>query len=161
MDKKISNFYIPRWEELPDTNFYLDQVINYLDIYFNNFISDENNKVITKTMINNYVKLGVLDSPINKKYNKTNLAYLFVICILKYIYSIKDIKQLIKLALDTSPIEISYNKFCIAIEKSVNLIFEGNEYLDDEEMTKERYLLKSAALSFANKLYVEKEFLKK
>lgn len=161
MEENISNFYIPRWEELPDTNFYLDQVINYLDIYFNNYLSDETNKVITKTMINNYVKYGVLNPPINKKYNKTNLAYLFVICILKHIYSISDIKKLIKLALDTSPIEISYNKFCIAIEKSINLIFEGKEYIDDEEMTKERYLLKSAALSFANKLYVEKNFLNK
>ena len=52
-------------------------------------------------MINNYVKHGILTSPINKKYNKTHLARLIVICILKQVYSISDINSLITLALDS------------------------------------------------------------
>ena len=39
-------------------------------------------------MINNYVKHNIINPPVNKKYNKEHMAYLFVIFILKQIYSI-------------------------------------------------------------------------
>ena len=46
-------------------------------------------------------------------------------------------------------------------EKAIMLTFEGKEYIDDAHMTEEKYLLKNVVLSFANKLYVEKNFLYK
>lgn len=165
MNSNISDFRIPRWEELPTIELYLDQVVTLLEDYLKNLVSlkddDKDDKVITKTMINNYVKHGILKPPVNKKYNKTHIARLIVICILKQIYSINDINALIKLALETSGIEISYNKFCMVLEKAIVSIFDKKDYIDEEDMTKERYILKHAVLSFANKLYVEKNFLNK
>ena len=52
--------------------------------------AEENSPVITPNMINNYVKQEVLKPPVKKKYNKTHLAYLFVICILKRLMSISE-----------------------------------------------------------------------
>lgn len=165
MSNNISDFRIPRWEELPNIDLYLDQVVTLLEDYLKNLIclkdDDKEDKVITKTMINNYVKHGILKPPVNKKYNKTHIARLIVICILKQVYSINDINALIKLALETSGIEISYNKFCIVVEKCIDATFKKTEFIYEDEMTEERYLLKYTVQSFANKLYVEKNFLNK
>lgn len=162
MDIETLDFHIPRWEELPNIDLYLDQVVTLLENYLKNLISlkdKKDDKVVTKTMINNYVKNGILKPPVNKKYDKANIARLIVICILKQVYSINDINSLITLALETSGIETSYNKFCIVVEKSIDSTFNKKDFTYDEEMTEERYILKNVVQSFANKLYVEKNFL--
>ncbi|MCL2383393.1 MAG: DUF1836 domain-containing protein [Oscillospiraceae bacterium] len=161
MTENKVKFHIPHWEELPDIELYSDQVIKYLEDYLEPFHTDKTEKVITNTMINNYVKQGVIKPPVKKKYNKSHLAYLFVICLLKQVYSIHDIKVLIRLALGVVPVEISYNRFCITLKEAITCIFENKEYVDEEELGKGRRLLKCAILSYANKLYVEKTFLNK
>lgn len=155
------NFHIPRWEELPDLDLYSDQTVTILEKNLLNYIGNKDEKIITKSMINNYVKQGIIQPPIKKKYSKEHIAKLFVICILKQVYSINDISELIKLAITTSSIDISYNKFCTYLEDAIELVFAGKEYIDNVAIQKEEYLLKYVVLSFANKLYVEKEFLNK
>lgn len=164
MDKNNLDFHIPRWEELPNIDLYMDQVVSLIESSLTNLVplnDKKEDKVITKTMINNYVKHGILKPPVNKKYNKDNIARLIVICILKQVYSINDINALITVALETSGIEVSYNKFCMLVEKCIDSTFKKKEFIYDEEMTEERYLLKYVVQSFANKLYVEKTFLSK
>ena len=165
MDIDISNFHIPRWEELPNIDLYMDQVVSLIEEHLSSLVilnDKKNDKVVTKTMINNYVKHGILNPPTNKKYNKDNLARLIVICILKQVYSINDINSLITLALETSGIELSYNKFCLLVEKCIDATFNKTAFVyPDEELTEERYLLKTVVETFVNKLYVEKTFLNK
>lgn len=157
----MSNFHIPRWEELPSLNLYIDQVVTLVEDYLKNliYITEDENKIITKTMINNYVKHGILNPPINKKYNKSHIAFLIVICILKQVYSINAINALIKIALETSGIELSYDKFCVLVEKAVDSVFNKTHFSYDEKMTYERYILKNVVLSFASKLYVQKAIM--
>ena len=155
----ITDFHIPRWEELPDIDLYSDQAVTILENYLSNYIGNKDEKIITKSMINNYVKQGLIGAPIKKKYSKSHIAQLFVICILKQVYSINDIYELIKLAIATSSIDVSYNKFCNYLEDAIKLVFAGKEYINDNSIREEEYLLKYVVLSFANKLYVKKEFL--
>lgn len=160
----IAKFHIPRWEELPNIALYLDQLVTLLEDYLANYIQDDNdkeNKIITKTMINNYVKQGILDPPNGKKYNKTHIAKLFVICVLKQVYSINDINQLINLAIKTVPVEKAYNRFCIELESAIYTTFCVEPSNNKKKVTKEHYILINVVKSFANKLYVEKIFLKK
>ncbi len=165
MDTDILNFHIPRWEELPNIDLYMDQVVSFVEESLTNLVpskEDKEDKVITKTMINNYVKHGILTPPVNKKYNRTHIARLIVICILKQVYSINDIDSLITLALKTSGIEASYNKFCMLVEKSIVSTFKKEEFVyPAEELTEERYLLKTVVQTFVNKLFVQKSFLNK
>ena len=93
--EKIIKHHLPRWNELPEIDLYLDQVVNYLEKYLGILSSNDDDKIITKTMINNYVKQGIMPAPEKKKYGKTHIAYLMVICILKQVYSIGDIGKLI------------------------------------------------------------------
>jgi len=165
IDNSITNdiihFHIPRWSELPSIDLYLDQLVTLLESYLNLYIKDDKeNKIITKTMINNYVKQGLIDPPIKKKYNKTHIAKLFVICILKQVYSINDIDQLIKLGVKTAPIRASYNNFCKELENAIYITFKIKDNENKKTMTQEQYILKNVVLSFANKIYVQKVFLK-
>ena len=159
MKENITEYHIPRWEELPNIDLYLDQIVSVLEDYLKPYIRKEEEKILTKTMINNYVKQGILESPIKKKYNKKHIAYLFVICILKQVYSINDISELIKFAVKSYTIKEAYNRFCIELEKAISCIFKHTEYNYENNLTYQGYILKNVVFSFANKLYVEKNYL--
>lgn len=165
-DKEIAQFHIPRWNELPNIDLYSDQLVSLLEQYLSNYIKDESEsekeeKIITKTMINNYVKHKVIKPPVNKKYNKEHISLLFIICILKQVYSINDIVELINLALKTSSLDKAYNHFCNELENAIKSTFTGEEYTKHKLITKEIYILRNVVQSFANKLYVKRVFLKK
>ena len=158
-DKEIAGFHIPRWNEIPKIDLYLDQLVCLLEQYLSNYIkNDDNEKIITKTMINNYVKHKIINPPVNKKYNTEHIAYLFVICILKQVYSINDIAELIKLAID---VDAEGRVKLDELEKAISLTFAGQEYTGREIMTKEKYILRNVVQSFANQLYVKRVYLKK
>lgn len=163
-NSNIADFHIPRWNELPNLDLYLDQLVCLLEQYLSNYIknNDEKNKeekIITKTMINNYVKHNIIKAPIKKKYSKEHIAYLFVVCILKQVYSINDIAELINLALKTVSIEKAYDQFCVELEKAINTTFAGEKYDVKNSITKEQYILQNVVQSFANKLYVKMLYL--
>lgn len=158
-NKKITNFHIPRWQELPTLDIYLDQLVTYLEEYLNKYIGSEENPVITKTMINNYVKQQVIPAPVKKKYRKDHIAYLFVICTLKQVYSINDISNLISYAGETTKMVLAYNQFCSELENALMAVFNGENYEIGSDISIEHKLLKSVVLSFAHKLYVENTFL--
>ena len=169
MDKiKKLDIHIPRWEELPDIDLYLDQVVTFIDKYLGSYIKNdfnnngsEENKLLTKTMINNYVKQKVMPAPIQKKYSKTSLAYLIIICILKQVYSINDINKLIKIGLRNTSIDIAYNTFCDSLENAIDFNFNGINNLNIEKQSSVEYLLFNVVQTFASKLYVEDKYLRK
>ena len=159
------NFHIPKWNELPEIDLYLDQVVTFIDKYLSGYINvdikkeEKDSTVITKTMINNYVKQKVLDAPVKKKYNRSQIAYLFVICILKQVYSISDINRLIGIGIKDAPIDKAYNIFCRALETSVKCTFSNKRVLNGISASGSIYLLFNVAQTFASKLYVEKTLL--
>lgn len=164
MEKEIKDFHLPRWNELPNIDLYIDQLVGLLEEYLSGYVKNDNekeDKIVTKTMINNYVKQNIIKSPVNKKYNKEHMASLFVIFVLKQVYSINDIKKLIRLALETSPINQAYNRFCSELEKAIRIVFAEKNYIKNSKLSEEQYLLRNVVQSFANKLYVQRIFLKK
>jgi len=155
----IMKVHIPRWNELPEIDLYLDQVVNYVEKYLGQYTVDKDDKIITKTMINNYVKLGIMPAPEKKKYSRSHIAYLIVICVLKQVYSISDIGKLISLTIQHFELSKAYNRFCANFEVSVRNVFSRKEFPNVEKMTEEQYLLKNVVQSVADKLYVEFKFL--
>ena len=93
--ENIRAFHLPRWKELPDIDLYMDQVLNYVEKVLSVF-SDGENKIITSSMVNHYVKQGVIRPPENKKYDRHRLAALFIICLFKRILNIGEIDELIR-----------------------------------------------------------------
>ena len=161
IEEAIMKIHIPRWNELPEIDLYLDQVVNYLEKYLAQYSVNKEDKIITKTMINNYVKQGVMPAPEKKKYSRAHIAYLIVICILKQVYSISDIGKLISLTIQYFELSKAYNRFCANLEISVKNVFTRKQFPNIERMTEEQYLLKNVVQSVADKLYVEMKFLNK
>ena len=164
MNEDIKNFHLPRWDELPNIDLYIDQLVSFLEQYLAGYIKNDNEKeekIITKTMINNYVKHKAIKPPVNKKYNKEHMASLFVIFILKEVYSIHEIEKLISLAIETSPIELAYDRFCSELEKAIRIVFAEKNYVKNSKLSQEQYILRNVVQSFANKLYVQKVYLSK
>ena len=165
--EEIEKFHLPRWEELPEIDLYVDQVVTFLNKYLNDYMhyetetNNKENKLITKTMINNYVKQKVIDAPIKKKYSRSSIAYLFVICILKSVYSIKDIDNLIKSATSDIPSKEAYNKFCDALEAAIHSTLIDKKLNIDKNITSNGYALFNVVQTVASKLYVEKIYLEK
>lgn len=85
----------PSWGELPNIPLYMDQVILYLKDSLRFFERDEDASLLTSSMINNYVKSGLIAHPEKKKYSKEHLGALMAICILKQVLSIQDVKTLL------------------------------------------------------------------
>ncbi len=89
----LSEFSAPSWQELPDIELYMDQVLAIAEKYFGIFsYTDENN--ITSSMLNNYVKQKAVPPPEKKRYNKEHLSRFLMICVLKRVLSIAQIKTL-------------------------------------------------------------------
>ena len=82
---------LPRWDELPDIDLYLDQVLTLLDKYLGPFLPENGGHALTASMINNYVKLRIVPAPVKKRYGRVQLAYLLVIgLLLKQVLPIPD-----------------------------------------------------------------------
>lgn len=153
-------FHMLRWEELPNIELYVDQVICLIDNTLEKYISKEKKgHILTKTMINNYVKNDIIKPSTNKRYNKEHMANLFMICILKQVYSMNEIARLLQLLIKTDAMPKAYNCFCEELEKAIRLVFETKQS-EKEEISFQEYALKSIVLSFAHKLYIEKRYLK-
>ncbi|WP_092333545.1 DUF1836 domain-containing protein [Desulfosporosinus hippei] len=80
--------------DIPDIDLYMEQLTSFMDNSLSNQKRDEQDKILTKTMINNYTKAGLVMSPVKKKYNKRHIILLILVYYLKNILSINDIKSL-------------------------------------------------------------------
>lgn len=80
-------------EEIPEIDLYMDQVTQLFDSKFNYSKRTEEDKALTKTMVNNYAKGKLLMSIKNKKYSKEHLILMSLIYNLKGGLSIGDIKS--------------------------------------------------------------------
>lgn len=102
------------WNRLPEIYLYMDQVLTYMNKQLRLYERNENESLLTSSMINNYVKDGVLPRPEQKKYSREHLAILLVICMLKQVLSIQDISSLIRTLLKDASQSEMYNRFCEA-----------------------------------------------
>lgn len=82
-------------EEVPEIELYMDQVTTFMEQKLKNNNRYEDDKTLTKTMINNYTKNHLLPPPVKKKYSKNHIYLLIYIYYLKNFLSINDISVLL------------------------------------------------------------------
>lgn len=103
---------LPRWNELPDLELYMDQVTSLIGRYL------KDDRELTASMVNNYVKHKAMPAPVRKKYTREHLAYLIVICTLKPVLPISTIRQMIDDELAVQNLQLFYDAFCTLFENS-------------------------------------------
>ena len=84
-------------EDIPDIDLYMDQVTTFMESHLKNTTRDPGtDKILTKTMINNYAKNDLLPPPLKKKYTKDHVLLMIFIYYYKGILSISDIQELLE-----------------------------------------------------------------
>ena len=125
MNEAIKNVHIIRWNEIPDFPLYMDQVMYLIEQSLSFLILDEKDKVITSTMINNYVKMGLIPRPHKKKYTRVHLAALIMICSLKNTHAIATIRTLLPDPMDETAMEATYRAYVREHAAAVERFTEG------------------------------------
>ena len=116
----LAKIHLPRWNELPDLEIYMDQVLSLISRYFADYPGFDS-KGLTASMVNNYVKLGIIPPPMKKKYHRMHLAYLIIICVLKTVLPISLVSGMISDKTESGcSYEELYNMFCDLFESSVS-----------------------------------------
>lgn len=164
--EQLYAFTLPRWEDFPSFDIYIDQVLTLMNDYLAVF-KIEGEETLTKSMINNYVKEGMIPKPVNKKYNRYHLAYLLAITILKHVASISEIKQgIIYQAKISGGASSAYELFCQEQEYALRRVsrnflsdhskeinsFETKELHGDDHLS----LVRNATTSIATKVTTKK-----
>ena len=83
-------------EDIPDIQLYMDQVTTFMDSHLASTRRYPSDKILTKTMINNYAKNNLLPPPVKKKYSKEHLLIMIFIYYFKNFLSIKDIETMLE-----------------------------------------------------------------
>lgn len=142
MSAILRKYQLPRWEEFPDLVLYMDQLTVLLNRYL--AIGDGGEeKTVTASMINNYVKMKIMPPPVKKKYGRAHLAYLVVICSLKDALGISAIEKMFPPDLDETMLRERYNSFVINQQKAYHFVADNIDsvalpLLEEQERVSDR-----------------------
>lgn len=139
----LENFDEFHIDDIPDIDLYMDQVTTFLNGKFDTFKRNDDDKLLTKTMINNYAKFRLLPAPEKKKYSKDHIIILIMIYFFKNVLSINDINTLIRPAVE----EFFHNEEH-TLESMFNTFISGVKDINNNAEIKELYQKCSEKFNF-------------
>ena len=164
-------------DDIPNIDLYMDQVTTFMEEQLKSSKRYPEDKVMTKTMINNYAKNNLLPPPVKKKYSKEHIFVLIFIYYFKNILSIKDIESLLgpmteKFFSSKEEIDMEqiYEDICMLENGRVNELqdeikrcFEASDKLYQDAPEENREYLKIFAFicSLSFDVYVKKLLIEK
>jgi hypothetical protein len=98
-------------KDIPRIPLYMEQVTSFFDEAMAGARRNDDDKILTKTMINNYTKEGTLPRPHGKKYSREHMIRLMYIFMLKQVLSLQDIRQMFELLQMDKNIEPMYGAY--------------------------------------------------
>ena len=157
MTNKFQDFHMPRYDEIPDIDLYMDQLLAYIDKVLSPLIFPNTEKILTTSMVNNYVKQGILPPTVKKRYSRKHVIILIEICLAKQIYSIQEIGKLIDVQHATFDTKTSYNYICTELENALKSTFANEPLFKDSGSSNEmsRLLVRNTVIAFAHKLHTQ------
>ena len=94
--KKLNEIDYIDPDEIPNIDLYMDQVTTFMDEHLAACRRTDDDKILTKTMINNYTKNDFLPPPVKKKYSKEHMYLLIFLYYFKNVLSINDIQKIFR-----------------------------------------------------------------
>ena len=152
IEEKLLAFRLPYWDELPDVELYMDQLVSYAERHLDAINIGQEGKLITASMINNYVKMKLIPAPVKKKYGVKQVARLLVIGSLKRDFSISELQNMMEIVLMRFENRVAYDLYCKEMERTIRHAFTG-EPLPPTGDTPEEAMIRAVMTAFANKLY--------
>ena len=157
-NEKILAFKMPRYNELPSIELYIDQVLSYIDSIFDPLEMQDIEKPLTASMVNNYVKQGAVPPTVKKRYSREHIAYLIIVRLAKQIFTIDEIIRMIQIQKSVYDIEIAYNYICEELEKILVAVFTEQPLPRDASITMkpQRYFVRNTLISVVYKIHTQK-----
>ena len=154
MKTVIQGFHLPRYQDLPNMGLYLEQTTKYI----NHFLAPLGCIEITSSMISNYVKKGLIPSPVKKQYYADQLAYLFFIAIAKQVLSMENIIALAEQQRKTYTIPVAYDYFCMELENMLYFVFGLTDTVEEVGVTNthQKNMLRSLIIAAAQIIYLDR-----
>ena len=143
MEQEIQALELPVWEILPDIGLYMDQVVTLMDRTFSPTLPKGE---MTKSMVNNYVKVGMIPRPTGKKYDRDHLAMLIMIGVLKQALSMESISRLLGFLCERD-VRTGYDQFCAIIRRIEESAKGGRIELFGDEMDEREMALRSGVMA--------------
>ena len=161
LENRLDDFHMPRYNELPSIEVYMDQLLTLIELALSPLYGDNSTKWVTTSMINNYIKQGVIKKTHSKRYDKEHIASLIYVFAVKNVMAISDIQTLFALQQQTYPMERAYNYFCREFEAALKAVFKGEEMPSDSasEKGEESFILRFSAVAAAHQIFLN-EYLK-
>lgn len=152
MAASVKDYYLPRYDDLPDVGLYLDQVVKYVNRYLSICPGNE----LTPSMVSNYVKQKIIPGPVRKSYGPDTLEYLIFVAFMKMVIPMDVISYMISVQKSTYDLKVAYDYFCAEFENMLQVTFGLKEEPDEvgHDDTDQKQLLKSAVQSIVHKIYL-------
>lgn len=154
IQKTITEFNLPRYNDIPNVGLYLEQVVKYISEYLDPLESFS----ITASMVSNYVKKGLLENPVKKQYDREQIAHIFFIAIAKNVLSMEDIRLLFEMQRKTYEPRRAYDYFCSEFENLLQYVFGLKEQPDNigTDSNDTKTMLRNTIIAVAYKVYLDK-----
>lgn len=150
-EQVIGDYSLPKWEDLTPVDLYMDQVIALL----NQYLTQDDDKEVTPSMINNYVKMGLILPPNRKKYGKIQIACLLIICSLKATLEIASIQRLLPDVKDEQEVKLAYNSFVTSRQNAKEACVKYIHKLESDPQNND-YMMQFAVYSSLLKRFAQK-----
>ena len=123
LSKQMRSLHISRVSEMPRIELYLDQVLSIVSTELA-FMYAPDEKIVTGSMVNNYVKQRVVPAPQRKRYTRRHLATLLFVCAFKRVLSFSQIAQVFAMArAENVDVELAYDELIGLIEHALASLF--------------------------------------
>ena len=125
--ERMRAVHISRIREMPKIELYLDQLLTLVSQELE-FMQLPGETLVTGSMVNNYVKQGVIPAPHKKRYTRRHVASLLFVCALKRVFTIAQVSQLAALIWTSElDLEALYDSSCAALEAALAQRFSQGE----------------------------------
>ncbi len=115
--RKVLEWNLADLKDIPRIPLYMEQLTSFFDETLACARRNEDDKILTKTMINNYTKEGTLPRPNGKKYSREHMIRLMYIFMLKQVLSLQDIKTMFDLLQGSGDGETMYATYLEMVEE--------------------------------------------
>jgi len=150
----IEKLDLPAYREIPDVGLYLEQTAKYIT----DCLSPLQESPVTGSMISNYVKKGLISSPVRKQYNREQIAQLIFIAVGKMVMSMEDLHLLLSIQHATYPCQIAYDYFRTEFSGVLAGVFSGRHEIEalQDNASDEKIMLRNMIIAVAYKVYMDK-----
>ena len=156
MADSIRGLHLPRFNELPNVGYYLEQTVTYI----NQCIEPLGCSPITSAMVGNYAKKNVVPGPVKKLYYNEQIAHLLVIAIAKNVLSLENICKLLSKQKGVYTNQVAYDYFCSELENMLFYTFGVRDEVEQVGVTNSdlKMMLRGVSIAVSQMINLERCF---